>query len=94
MYFYASYEVYSRTCFFLDHIVLIFLLCLFTEQLHQNVEVFGAHVPTAEFIRAISAARKFLLPLSASSPDDSGHLFADPHHYSHPAHRCLSTDCH
>lgn len=64
-----------------------------TEQLHQNVQIFGSDVPAAQLVRAISKARQLLLPVPAGATTDTRNILTDPRNHSDTPHRGAHPHC-
>lgn len=71
-----------------------FLFCFFLDELHKNIEVLSIDVFAAEFIRTISAASQFLLPVPYDAADDINNLIVDAHHHFDTISRCSNNHCH
>lgn len=52
-----------------------------TDELHKNIEVHPVDVSTAEFVRTVSTAGQFLLPVPDDAADDIGYIVIDSYYY-------------
>jgi len=76
------HQVYEHNC-----------LCVFSEQLHQDVQVQCADVPATEPLRTVPAPRQLLLPVPVGAAGDTSHQLANPNHHCCASYWCAGTHC-
>lgn len=66
----------------------------FLDKLHKNIEVQLVDVPASEFIRTISAASQFLLPVPNDVADDFDYIITDTNNNFDTTSRRANDNCH
>lgn len=64
------------------------------DKLHKNIEVHLVDVPASEFIRTISEASKFLLPVPNDAADDFDYIIIDTHYHFDTTGWSVNHQCH
>jgi len=64
------------------------------DKLHKNIEVQLVDVPASEFIRTISAASQFLLPVPNDVADDFDYIIIDAYNHFDTTGRRANDHCH
>ena len=67
--------------------------CVFSEQLHQDVQVQCADVPATEPLRTVPAPCQLLLPVPVGAAGDTSHQLANPNHHCCASNWCAGTHC-
>lgn len=67
---------------------------IFLDKLHKNIEVHFVDVSATEFIRTISAASQFLLPMPNDAADDIDYIIIDTYHHFDTTDRRANNHCH
>ena len=68
-------------------------LCVYSEQLHQEVQVQCAEVPATEHLRTVPAPFQLLLPVPVGAAADPNHQLANPNHHCCASYWCAGTRC-
>lgn len=66
----------------------------FLDKLHKNIEVQLVDVPASEFIRTISEASQFLLPVPNDVADDFDYIITDTNNHFDTTSRSANDHCH
>ena len=84
---------YSRVRLYLHQVYECNGLCVFSEQLHQDVQVQCADVPATEPLRTVPAPCQLLLPVPVGAAGDTSHQLANPNHHCCASYWCAGTHC-
>jgi len=83
-------------------VMIVYFLDISLDKLHKNIEVQLVDVSASEFIRTISEASQFLLPMPNDAADDFDYIIIDTHYHfdtigwsanDHCHQRCLRRLC-
>lgn len=66
---------------------------VFSEQLHQDVQVQCADVPATEPLRTVPAPCQLLLPVPVGAAGDPSHQLANPNHHCCASYWCAGPHC-